>query len=96
MSEQEKIDHLLHTVMSAVPPPTLSPGFDRKVSRRLRSSRLSATGRLVLSAYIVVATGVSVWTMRIAAIDWNLIAIAVLVPLVLVATVRRRGALRVW
>jgi hypothetical protein len=34
--------------------------------------------------------------MRIAAIDWNLIAIAVLVPLVLVATVRRRGALRVW
>lgn len=96
MSEQEHVDRLLHKAMTAVPRPTLSPGFDRQLSRRLRSHRLSATGRVLLAGYVVVALAVSVWTMRMASIDWSLIAIAVLAPIVLIAIARRRGLGRAW
>jgi len=94
MSEQEHLDRLLRKAMTAVPAPTLSPAFDKHLSRRLRSQGLNATSRLVLACYGTMALAVSVWTMRMASMDWSLIAIAVLVPLVLVATVQYRGLLR--
>ena len=93
MSEQESVDRLLRTTMAAAPLPALSPGFDKQLSRRLRSNKLNAASRLVLACYGATALMVSVWTMRMASIDWSIIAIAVMVPLVLVAFVQPR---RVW
>ena len=89
MSDQERMDRLLSQAMSA-PVPTLSPDFDRRVLKHVQKRRLSKPGMLALVLYAAFAIVISVWTMREAAIGWNLIAASALVPLVVVAALFRR------
>lgn len=90
MSEQEKMDQWLRQAMSAELPPTVSPGFDDRLAKRLRPRRLHPSGRLVLACYALVALTISVWAMRSQSIEWSLVAISIAVPLVVTATVYRR------
>jgi hypothetical protein len=87
---QETMDRLLHRAMGASPPPQLSPGFDRRLARRLAPRRLSPSGRRVLASYSVAALAASVWVMRSASIGWPLVATAILVPLLILAMVYHR------
>ena len=89
MSEQEGFDRLLSESLSA-PVPTLSPDFDRRVMRHVRTRRLRRPGILALACYVVFALTSSVWTMRQAEIGWHLIAASTVVPLIVVGTVFRR------
>jgi hypothetical protein len=87
--DQEKIDQLLREAMSA-PPPALSPGFDERLLKRARPRRLRPEGRLVLASYALAALAVSVWAMRSQSIEWTLIVTAVVVPILIIATLYRR------
>lgn len=63
MREDDLMDALLRERMAA-PAPTLSPGFDAKVMRRVRPRRLTASGRLVMTIYALVALAATGWLMR--------------------------------
>lgn len=91
MSEQERMDHWLNEALSTVPRPELSPRFDDRIARRIRPRRLTARGRVFMALYTAVAAAVSIWTMRSAAIDWSLVAVAIVIPLLVVAAVGRRA-----
>jgi type VI protein secretion system component VasF len=90
MPEQEKMDHLLREMLAATPPPALSAAFDQRLKRRLRPRRMSAAGRLILAGYALFALMFSIWAMRSQSIDWSVIAIAILAPLMVAAVVSRQ------
>ena len=90
MSDDRNMDHLLRHTMAATPAPELSSGFDQRLMKRLRPRRLDAAGRLAIRAYALLALMVSIWVMREQAIDWSMIAVAVLAPVALAFTVHRR------
>jgi hypothetical protein len=89
MSEQERMDSLLRQAMTAVPPPSLSPNFDRQLAKRLRAQGLSRTGRLVLAAYAVFALLVSVWALRPLPPAWLPWIFTALIPFSFVWAIRR-------
>ena len=89
MSEHDPMEQLLAQAMSA-PVPTLSPDFDRRVLRLVKPRRLSRPGRFTLVVYSAVALIVSVWNMRQSDMDWMVIAVAVMAPIVVVAIAFRR------
>jgi hypothetical protein len=78
--------------------PELSSGFDRKLARRLQPRHpLSATGRQVMALYTLASLLFSVWFMRRESLNWGPIAIAIAVPLIVIAVttiLRRQGHLR--
>ncbi len=88
MNEQEKVDQWLRDAMSGAAP-QVSAAFDARLERRLRPRRLTATGRIVMAAYVLAALLVSLWVMRNAALDWTLVA-AVLLPSAVAASVYGR------
>jgi hypothetical protein len=92
MTEQDKMDQWLREAMSGSAP-HLSDAFDARLEKQLRPRRLTATGRLVMAAYVLAALFVSAWALRNAALDWTVVA-AVLVSSAVVAGVygRRVGA----
>jgi len=87
--EQDQMHHLLSQAMTA-PVPTMSNDFDRRLTRRLQSTRLDRRGRLVLAAYCGVALVGSIWAMREVATEWTIIVGFVVVPICVVAVVCRR------
>lgn len=89
MSEQEHLDRLLRESMAA-PAPRLSSGFDQKLQRRLHTRQLGAGARWTLILYALLSLAASVWLMRHEAIDWTLVAVAVLAPLAAAAVVFAR------
>jgi hypothetical protein len=91
--DQEKMDALLRQSMAQTPVPTLSPGFDRKLEKRLRTpAGLGFRARLTLALYAVAALVLSVWIMRYEAVDWSLVILAVVVPLVWLGSFLRRDS----
>ncbi len=94
MPEQETTDRWLREALSQAPLPSLSPGFDDRLAKRLQPPRrLTAKGRLVLTGYAVLATSLAIWVMRSLAIDWPLVAVACVAPVVTMAVLygKRRG-----
>lgn len=87
MSEQESMDSLLRDTLGSAPSPHLSPAFDRRLKQRLRRRRLNPAGRWLMSAYLLAAPAVSLAVMRSQALDWSLITIAMLAPLLALAAV---------
>ena len=79
MHDDEVMDRLLTDVMAA-DAPELSPAFDARVMRRVRSRRLTAIGRVVIAVYIVVALAAAVWLMRDLRIEWIVAALVIGVP----------------
>ncbi len=84
MSEQERVDQWLRAAMSGSTP-RLSAAFDARLARRVRPRRLTATGRMVMAAYVLVALLVSMWALSNAALDWTVVA-AVLMASAVAAT----------
>ena len=81
--DQEQMDALLRQTMARTPVPSLSSHFDRKLEKRLRTpARLSFRARLTLAVYALAALVLSVWLMRHESIEWSLVILAVLAPLV--------------
>lgn len=75
------------------PPPELGPDFDRQLARTLRRPRLTAVGRLILTASAIVAASLSLWSLRSAGASWPVAAAALLVPAFIVAGALRRHIL---
>jgi hypothetical protein len=84
MSEQEEMDALLHRSMGAFPTPGLSSTFDQRLARRIRPRRLSRSGRVTLIVYSLLAIVLSIGLMRSKSMQWLPIAIATLMPLIVV------------
>ena len=93
MPEQDHMDRLLSRALSS-PVPALSTDFEQQLTQRLRPRRLSAQRRVALILYGVSAIVTSVWTMRLASIEWSMVAASVVVPLIVVAVVFRHYVLR--
>jgi hypothetical protein len=88
MNEQEGMDRFLREAMAG-DPPRLSTDFDARLARSLRRRAVNSKGRQLIAAYAVAALTSSVLVMRSASLHWSLIAIALLVPLAVVATMYR-------
>ena len=82
------IDNLLRRSMAA-PVPSLPPGFDQRVTRglRQRSPMLDRYRRILLAGYGLTSVVVSAVVMRGQGLDWGAIAVMILGPLAVVATV---------
>jgi hypothetical protein len=89
-SQQEGMDRLLRWALGSQPAPVPAPGFEQRLARRLAPRRLSSSGRLVLGLYALAALAGSVGVMRSEAIGWGFIVVAVVVPLVVLASLWRR------
>jgi hypothetical protein len=86
------MDRLLHETLGGSPIPALSARFEQQVAKRLSPRpRLDRRGVLVLALYSILALGASVWTLRSVALDWSMIAAAVLTPFVLAAILYERA-----
>jgi hypothetical protein len=90
MSEQERMDHLLREMMAGARVPSLSSAFDQRMKRRLRPRHLDSAGRWLMTAYAILALIISIWAMRSQSIDWSLVVIAILAPLIVAAVVQHR------
>jgi hypothetical protein len=92
MSDQERMDQILRTSMSAGPrPPELSSHFEEKLAARLRPPRrLSGLGRMALAAYTATALALALWTMQAESLEWFVAVPAILVPVIGVAVVRHQ------
>ena len=92
MTEREPreggIDSLLRRSMAA-PVPGLPPDFDQRLMREVsRSSRpLDGYSRILLTAYGLMSVVACAVVMRGQGLDWGAIAVMILGPLALVATV---------
>jgi hypothetical protein len=82
------IDSLLRRSMAA-PVPSLPPDFDQRLMRELRRSSqpLDRYGRILLAGYGVMSVAASAVVMRGQGLNWGAIAVTILGPLALVATV---------
>ena len=63
MHNDDPMDQLLRRTMAGKAP-ELTPGFDDRVMREVRSRRLTPSGKAVLAVYLVVATATMAWLMR--------------------------------
>ena len=91
--DQEQMDALLRQSMGQNPVPTLSPSFERKLEKRLSPpAGLGFQARLTLALYALAAVVFSVWIMRREAVDWSLVIMAIVVPLVWLASFVRRDS----
>ena len=88
MTDEEQVDQWLRDAMSGSTP-RLSASFDARLEKRLRPRRLTATGRVVMAAYVLAALLVSAWALRNATLDWAIVA-AVLLPSTVAASVYGR------
>jgi hypothetical protein len=92
MSEMDprevEMDSLLRRSMAA-PVPSLRPNFDQRLMRELRRSSLPSNqfGRILLAGYGGVSAVVSIVVMRGQGLGLGAIAVMILGPLALVATV---------
>src|SRR5258708_2449968 len=82
------IDSLLRRSMAA-PVPSLPPDFDQRVMRELRQSPqvLDRYGRILLTGYGLISVVASAVVMRGQGLGWGAIAVMILGPLALVASV---------
>ena len=82
------MDSLLRRSMAA-PVPSLRPDFDQCLMRemRRRSQPSNQLGRILLAGYGGVSAVVSIVVMRGQGLSWGAIAVMILGPLALVATV---------
>ena len=94
MSEPDAMDALLRRAFENQPVPTVSPSFERRISRHIARGQLTPIGRGVLIAYAAAAVAASIWTMRSMSIEWSLIAVAILTPAMIVFASLRRRVLR--
>ncbi|MBM3810830.1 MAG: hypothetical protein FJW20_04275 [Acidimicrobiia bacterium] len=81
------IDNLLREAHRSTPP-TLSPAFDRNLSRRIGQSkprRLSRAGWLMMSIYVLIAAVISVWGLSRIQWDFRWIPPAVVQPALWIA-----------
>ena len=92
--DSDGMDALLREAMGSDTRPSLPPTFDQRLARRLHPRRLSPKGRRLLVLYALAASGLSVLVMRSQALEWSLIISTVVVPILIVAAVQRRHALR--
>lgn len=90
MISDDGLDRMLRQAMATSRPPTLSAGFDERLSERLPARRLSGRRRAGLTAYSVAAVATSVGLMRWAAIDWPLMLAALAAPVGLATIACRR------
>lgn len=67
--DDEAMDALLREAMAA-DVPQLSPAFDARLAARLRPSRLTPTGRVVMAVYVAVASVSAAWFMRDMPLEW--------------------------
>jgi hypothetical protein len=83
------IDSLLRRSMAAAVP-SLPPDFDQRLMRELRQSSqpLGRYRRNLLTCYGLISVVTSAVVMRGQGLDWGAIAVLILGPLALVATVR--------
>jgi hypothetical protein len=86
------MDSLLRRSLSA-PVPSLSPGFDERLSREVRrgSQPLNPKGRMLLAGYGLLSAAVCVVVMHGQGLGWEAIALMTLGPLALVAAARAMG-----
>jgi len=83
------MDRLLRRSMAA-PVPSLPPDFDQRVMRELRKPQpLDRYRRILLAGYGLTSVAASVLIMRSQGLDWGPIALMILGPLALLATVPR-------
>jgi len=82
------IDHLLRRSMAA-PVPSLPPNFDQRLMGQLRqrSPVLNRYGLILLTGYGLISAVTSAVVMRGQGLGWGAIAVMILGPLALVATV---------
>ena len=87
--KETAMDTLLRRSMAA-PVPSLSSDFDQRLSRQLNrtSPSLARYRRILLSAYGIISICVSAALMRSQGLGWEMIAITIIAPLALLATVR--------
>ena len=85
MHDDDMMDRLLRDAMTAEAP-RLSPGFDERVLREVRPRRLTAIGRAVIAAYIVIAAATTVWLMRDVQTTWFVAAVAIGAPVAAAAS----------
>lgn len=87
--ENDAIDRLLRRSMAA-PIPSLSPKFEQRVVRALRSKSepLDEYHRNLLTGYSVVSVLVSALVMRGQGLPWGAVAASVMAPLIVVAVSR--------
>ena len=85
---EAEMDHLLRRSMAA-PVPNLPPNFDQRLMRELRQgSRAPGRYRLILLAvYGFISALTSAAVMRGQGLSWGSIAVMLIAPLALVATV---------
>lgn len=82
------IDSLLRRSMAA-PVPSLPPDFDQRLMRELRQSSqvLDRYPRILLTCHGLTSVVTSAVVMRGQGLDWGAVAVMILGPLALVATV---------
>lgn len=85
---EDGIDSLLRRSMAA-PVPSLPPDFDQRLMRELRQSSqgLDRNRRILLTCYGLISGVTSAVVMRGQGLDWGAIAVMILGPLALLATV---------
>lgn len=85
---EDGIDSLLRRSMAA-PVPSLPPDFDQRLMRELRQSSqgLVRNRRILLTCYGLISGVTSAVVMRGQGLDWGAIAVMILGPLALLATV---------
>jgi hypothetical protein len=79
MHDDDVMDQLLRDAM-AEDVPQLSPAFDARVMRRIRTRRVTPMGRVVMAVYIVVAAATTVWLMRDLRVESIAVAVAIGIP----------------
>jgi len=82
------IDSLLRRSMAA-PVPSLPPDFDQRLMKEVRRSSqpLPRNSRIMLTCYGLISAVTSAVVMRGQGLDWGIVAVMILGPLALVATV---------
>lgn len=88
MSDQDPFDRVLRESFGSDTVPALSPGFDRRLTTRLRPRRLTPAGQLALLVYAIAALALSVGVMRAESVGWLPLGLAVLLPLAGAAALR--------
>ena len=80
MNDDEMMDTLLRDAM-AEEAPQLSPAFEARLMRRVRSRRLTGFGRLVIVTYAVRAAALTAWLMRDVPTELIVVAFAIAITI---------------
>lgn len=89
MSDPDAMDRLLRRSLNTESAPTLSPEFERRLATRLRPRRLSPKSRGFLLGYSFLGFSLSLGTMHASGMDWRMVGLAVVVPLIITAAIIR-------